>query len=114
MTSIELLFFDGCPGCEEVLPRLERLAATASARLTLRRVETPEAAQRERFLGSPTIRVDGRDVEPGAALRTDFGLNCRLYRSGTHQPTRVPPIGWIEAAIASAVDADRRTDAEPQ
>jgi len=39
------------------------------------------AAQSERFLGSPTVRVDGRDVEPGADQRTDFGLKYRLYRT---------------------------------
>jgi hypothetical protein len=46
-------------------------------------VDVPDAAaaKRERFLGSPTLRIDGRDVEPGAERRTDFGLKCRLYRS---------------------------------
>jgi hypothetical protein len=46
-----------------------------------RRVETDEEAQRLRFLGSPTVRVDGRDVEPGVDARDDFGLKCRLYRT---------------------------------
>ena len=114
--TVELLWWEGCPSHPETLADLERILSEEGIGAELRRVEieSDEQARREHFPGSPTIRVDGRDVEPGAALRTDFGLNCRLYRSGTHQPTRVPPIGWIEAAIASAVDADRRTDAEPQ
>lgn len=38
-----------------------------------------DAAAR-RFLGSPTVRVDGRDVEPGSSRRTDFTLADRVYR----------------------------------
>ena len=40
-----------------------------------------EAAERLRFLGSPTVRVHGRDIEPGADKRTDFALSCRVYRT---------------------------------
>jgi hypothetical protein len=78
-TTIDLLYFAGCPGYERLLPIARTLAEEAGAELTLRAVETDDAAQAERFLGSPTVRVDGRDVEPGADARTDFGLKCRLY-----------------------------------
>ena len=47
--TIELLYFEGCPAYEQLLPTLEKLAAQNRAR----RVETPEAAASERFLGSP-------------------------------------------------------------
>lgn len=79
--TIELLYFDGCPGHETLLARLHELLARAEvdARVLERRVESDEAAQRERFLGSPTLRIDGIDVEPGAAHREDYGLKCRLY-----------------------------------
>jgi hypothetical protein len=49
--------------------------------MKLRQVESEEDARRSRFLGSPTVRVDGRDIEPGADRRTDYGLKCRLYRT---------------------------------
>ena len=39
-----------------------------------------EAAERARFPGSPTVRVDGRDVEPGADPPAEITLDCRLYR----------------------------------
>lgn len=70
----------------------------AGADLQVRAVETPEAAETERFLGSPTLRVDGVDVDPGAAERDDFGLKCRIYRSDEGQ-TGVPPEAWIRAAL---------------
>ena len=49
--------------------------------LKLVNVVDPDAAERERFLGSPSIRVEGRDIEPGAQARTDYALACRVYRT---------------------------------
>ena len=57
------------------------------------------AAERERFLGSPTVRIDGQDVDPGAAQRSDFGLKCRLYRSDAGT-SGLPPDAWFRAALA--------------
>src|SRR3954447_19096805 len=101
---IEVLYFDGCPGHERVLPTLRRLAARVGADVALRRVETAEDAVASRFLGSPTVRVDGRDVEPGAEVRTDYGLKCRLYAASDGR-SGLPVEAWIESAIASAPDA---------
>lgn len=79
--SLEVLYFDGCPSQEALLPRLRELMAQAGvdAPVQLTHVESVEAAQQERFLGSPTLRIDGEDVDPTASQRTDFGLKCRLY-----------------------------------
>lgn len=72
----------------------------------LRRVPHEDAAQRERFLGSPTVRVDSRDVEPGAEERDDFGLKCRLYR--VPSGLRGAPLDeWVLDALA-------REDMSPQ
>jgi hypothetical protein len=101
---IKVLYFDGCPSHEQLLPRLRHLLEGAGfeTAVELHRVETVEAAEAERFLGSPTVRVDGRDVEPGAEARTDFGLKCRLYR-GPGGVASTPPDDWvIEAVEASA------------
>jgi hypothetical protein len=97
--KVELLFFAGCPGYEQLVPGLRELVAEAGAALELRNVETSEEAEALRFLGSPTVRVDGRDVEPGAEARSDYGLKCRLYRSapGGHSP--MPSVAWIRAAL---------------
>ncbi len=97
---IELLYFDGCPSYEALLPALRELLASEGIedQIELRRVETPEDAERERFLGSPTVRVDGQDVDPGASERGDFGLECRLYRSEDGM-SRTPPEPWIRAAL---------------
>lgn len=80
---IEILYFDGCPNHEPLIARVPALlhAAGIDAELVSRRVASEQDAQALEFLGSPTVRVDGRDVEPEAAARSDYGLKCRLYRS---------------------------------
>jgi hypothetical protein len=101
--KVELLYFDGCPSYEKLLPRLRALLEEAGAAdaLTLRRVESEGAAEAERFLGSPTVRVDGHDVEPGAADRDDFGMKCRLYRTDAGLEP-LPPDGWIRDALGTS------------
>jgi hypothetical protein len=99
--KVEVLYFDGCPNHEALLPHLRALllAAGADAVIELVRVEDTDAAERERFLGSPTVRVDGEDVEPGADKRTNFGIKCRLY--ATAEGLRgTPADGWVLAALA--------------
>ena len=105
--TIEVLYFDGCPNHDAVVPRLHRLLDTAGVRadVALRRVESDDDAQRLRFLGSPSVRVDGRDVEPGAHAREDFGLKCRLYNTPDGL-TGIPPDAWILAAVGAGSPAD--------
>lgn len=106
--NIEVLYFDGCPSYEALLPRLRKIVREQGGDpdgIALVPIESPEAAQAARFLGSPTVRVNGRDVDPGAADRDDFGLKCRLYRSDQGQsPT--PPDDWIRAALADPTGAN--------
>jgi hypothetical protein len=98
--TIEILYFDGCPNHEQLLEHLPRLLEREGidAEITLHKVLDAEQAQRERFLGSPTIRVGGRDIDPGAAQRTDFGLQCRVYQT-PEGLTGLPPDQWILDAL---------------
>jgi hypothetical protein len=100
--TIEILYFDGCPNHEPLLEHLPRLLEREGidAEIVLRNVPDDEHAQRERFLGSPTMRVDGRDVDPGAAERSDYGLKCRIYQTPTGL-TGLPPDDWILDAVTS-------------
>jgi hypothetical protein len=99
VTVIEVLYFDGCPGSERLLPLVRRLSAERGAQLIERRIETPDDAEAQRFLGSPTVRVDGMDVEPGAQNRTDFGFKCRLYRTAESGRSQLPAQQWLRDAI---------------
>lgn len=103
LMRIELLYFDGCPSYETFLPRLRRLLGQAGvdAAVRQRRVASDADAQRERFLGSPTLRVDGVDIDPTAKERSDFGVKCRLYPTAEGlQGT--PPDQWVLAALQRA------------
>jgi hypothetical protein len=64
-------------------------------------VPDPEAAERLRFLGSPTIRVDGRDIEPGADRRTEYVLACRIYRT-EERIAGVPDDRWLRDALEAS------------
>jgi alkylmercury lyase len=102
--KVEVLFFDGCPHYESLLPHLRALLDAAGAgdtAIELVRVDDAGAAEAERFLGSPTVRVDGEDVEPGADQRTDFGLKCRLFATpeGLHG---TPADEWVLRALERA------------
>jgi hypothetical protein len=99
--SVELLYIKGCPNYEALLPHLlallDGVGATDQVRLHL--ISDEGTARRERFLGSPTVRVDGEDVEPGAADRNNFGLTCRIYTVGG--VVRGAPLDeWVLDALA--------------
>jgi hypothetical protein len=99
--TIEILYFDGCPNHEQLLDHLPRLLKRegVDAEITLHNVRDAEHAERERFLGSPTVRVGGHDIDPGATHRTDYGLKCRIYQT-SGRLTGLPPDEWILAALA--------------
>ena len=104
--KVEVLYFDGCPSHEALMPRLRELMAEVAvdAPVELRHVESVQAAERERFLGSPTLRVNGQDVDPTAGERTDFGLKCRLYPSPAALRGTIPD-EYVVAALCRARDA---------
>jgi len=100
MKHVEVLFFDGCPHADAAIENARRAidAARVEAELRLVRVTDEETAARERCLGSPTVRIDGVDVDPSARERTDFGLQCRVY-SAEGGRAGAPPVAWIRAAL---------------
>jgi len=76
---IELLHWRGCPSTDEARELLdELLTGRDDAELVIREVHTQEEAEELAFPGSPTIRVDGADVDPGGASARPL-LTCRIY-----------------------------------
>lgn len=63
-----------------------------------------------RFLGSPSIRVNGLDIEPAARNATEFGLTCRTYVDGSAR-TGIPPEDAIRRAM---VEAYRKAMVRPE
>ena len=100
MRKVEVLVFAGCPNVETTLEQVRAAVAatTRGADVSVVLVESNEAASRLRFLGSPTVRVDGVDVESSANARDDYGLQCRVY-SVDGRLRGTPPAEWIASVL---------------
>jgi hypothetical protein len=89
VNEIELLYFDGCPSWQEALENLRQVIETENLPYQVRLIEitTPQQAQEERFLGSPSFRLNGMDLWP--ETRTRYNMSCRVYQ--TNQGMRGSP-----------------------
>jgi hypothetical protein len=101
--KIEILYFSGCPNPYPAVDRVRLVLQQEGTHADMVEVEVKDAAtvQNVGFLGSPTIRVDGQDVEPAARAARIFGMRCRTYTDGGRR-TGVPPPEWIRAAVREA------------
>jgi hypothetical protein len=100
-SRIELLYWEGCPSHPEARQLVEDVLAQLGlddATLELREVRTLQEAEAERFPGSPTIRVDGADVDPAGAGEQP-ALNCRIYRRPNGRVSPVPSRDQIMEAL---------------
>jgi hypothetical protein len=100
---IELLYSEGCPSYEAYLPHLRGLLAQAGVKepVVQRQIQTETDAERQSFLGSPTLRINGDDVDPRASERADYGLRCRLYPTDDGL-SGAPPDAWVLDALRRA------------
>ncbi len=101
MTKVELLFWKECPSYPEALALLDQVLRErgVDAEIEVREVFTHEDAVELGFPGSPTIRVDGRDVDPDSAA-TAPGLTCRVYRHADGRFSPVPSRQQLEEAFS--------------
>ena len=82
--TIEILYFGGCPNYLPAVERVREALQVECASAEIKHVEvsdTADAATRG-FLGSPTIRINGVDVEPSARFGSVVGMCCRTYTVG--------------------------------
>jgi hypothetical protein len=100
---VEILYFEGCPNHEAARALVDRIAAELRIEPQIDLVEVSDlaAARALRFLGSPTVRVNGRDVEGGTEKRDDFVLSCRVYQT-EHGLGGQPAEAAVRKALARA------------
>jgi len=98
--KIDVYFWEGCPSHPEALELLNAVLAEhgIATPVELHEVFTQEQAEELRFPGSPTIRVDGRDVDPEGAQDPAM-LACRIYRLPDGRPSPVPSREQLEEAL---------------
>jgi hypothetical protein len=98
---IEFFFWEECPSHERALAILREQIARhdiEQSELTIIEVVDDEQAERLDFPGSPTIRIDGVDIQdPGDLPR---GLTCRLYRKRDGRPSPLPDVDDLRDALA--------------
>jgi len=109
---VELLFWDGCPSHPKALAELRAAMVDIALdpnTVVVREVETQADATLEGFVGSPTIRIDGVDIQPPG--EEPAGLTCRIYhrRDGRISPTPDPADlrDALRAARTAATERNR-------
>lgn len=105
---VEILYFEGCPNHVPALEMVKRVAGELRLQPDIELIEVPdnEGTTRLRFLGSPTVRVEGRDVEPGAEERSDFALSCRVFRTEAGIAGQ-PDERWVREALLRETTGDQ-------
>jgi hypothetical protein len=101
--DVELLWWEGCPSTPEAIElvrdELAELGVEPEA-LRITEIRDDADADRERFVGSPTIRVDGRDVQP--PTDEPVGLTCRVYRWRDGRISPLPERADVRDALRAA------------
>lgn len=83
-TKIRVLYFDGCPSYEPAVATVRAVVAEQNleAEIELVRVVSKEQAVAHRFFGSPTVQINGVDIERLNDRSREPDLCCRLYNEG--------------------------------
>jgi hypothetical protein len=101
--KVEILYFAGCPNHAAAVDLVRAVLSEESAAAEMVEVEIKDScmAQNVGFLGSPSIRIDGQDVERSARSAGSFGLTCRTYVAEGRRAA-APPREWIRDAVREA------------
>ena len=101
---VELLWWEGCPSTPRALEDLRAAMSEAGLdpdAVEVRKVESEARAREERFTGSPTIRIDGRDAQPPEDDRP--ALTCRVYRLRDGRISPTPDPADVREALGGAL-----------
>ncbi|HEV2324001.1 MAG TPA: hypothetical protein VGS10_08620 [Terracidiphilus sp.] len=100
--TLELLYLNGCPNHEKTVDLLHSVLVAEGMSAEVRQIliRNQVDASTHAFPGSPTVRVNGRDIENVLSHRF-VGFACRTYLvEGKMQG--VPPRSLVESAIRAA------------
>ncbi len=98
---VSFLYYEDCPSHNLALERLREVIAEEDTpgEVEVVKVETEEQARELRFVGSPTIRVDGQDIDPPSDSR--YALTCRSYRLADGRISPLPSKDMVRRALRS-------------
>jgi hypothetical protein len=98
--QIDFFYFEECPSHEQALERLRKVVTDedVDAEISVTEVRTDEQAQDLEFAGSPTILVEGRDIDPHLEL-PNYALTCRAYQTEDGRITALPSEDMIRRTV---------------
>ncbi|HEY80647.1 MAG TPA: DUF2703 domain-containing protein [Anaerolineae bacterium] len=100
--KIDFLYFEDCPSHDQALARLRQVMAEegVEAAIAIHKMETETQVQAWNFVGSPTILIDGEDIDPPPP-GTPAALACRVYRWEDGRISPLPSPEMIRRALRS-------------
>lgn len=104
---VSFLFYEDCPSHDLALERLREVLDEKGidANVDVVKVESEEQAQELRFVGSPTILLNGQDIAPPPP-GSHYALTCRAYRLEDGRISPLPSSDTIRQAIDAAEKAE--------
>lgn len=104
--SIDYLWWAECPSHEEGLALLRDVIAAEGIDAVIRLVEVCDEAdaQRLHFIGSPTILVNGQDIDPhpvASGAASIYALTCRAYRRDDGRIAPLPTREWLRRRLSA-------------
>ena len=105
--KVEILYVAECPSHPAAVKLVKEVLAAQGVAAEIQEVlvSDEQMANELRFPGSPTIRINGRDVAGAAQTRQGFALCCRQYRESTQMG--LPPTDLVHRAVLEARPGDR-------
>lgn len=104
--NVELLWWEGCPSTERALTAVREALTDlglGDVEIRMREVRSDADAEDSRFVGSPTILIDGVDLVPTAADE-QIGLSCRVYRRRDGRVSPIPDPDDLREALREAAE----------
>lgn len=106
--KIEVLYFEGCPNHQPTVEQVQRAMHAEGIGHGVEEVEIKDdgMAQALGFLGSPSVRINGLDIEKEARAEQRVGFGCRTYMHDGGRRSGVPTVDMIRTALVEASDSN--------
>ena len=100
--KVEVLYVTDCPSYPAAVKLVRDVLTSEGVAAEVREVlvRDDSMATDLAFSGSPTIRINGRDVAEDSSQAKAFALSCRLYPSSAE--IGLPPVETVRRAVIEA------------
>jgi hypothetical protein len=102
--NVELLWFDDCPNHHAAELLLNETLGEEGVNEVVNKIKVPDLAtgEKTKFAGSPSIRINGKDIDPTYEDTGDYAPRCRVYFT-SEGFKGLPEKSWLQDAIREAI-----------